>query len=135
MGRITITFDNPTHHTCLMQGLKQTFEQMPWLNKKVIIIGDTPTAMDNIVAPPPMMRNPERKHLTPKTRNIVEVSYWRERVEIEYNEAMCRREEAALFAEKLTQGYLQFRHPFMKIGVESGNVFEASSRRTIAQII
>ena len=38
MKTVTVIFDEPLHHVCLMHGLKQTYGRMPFLNKRVLEI-------------------------------------------------------------------------------------------------
>ncbi len=67
---MTVIFSEPLHPVCLMHGLKNTFGRMPSLNKKVLKVrggGST----DNVVAPPPLMCNPNRKSNTREIRNMV----------------------------------------------------------------
>lgn len=47
MRTITVTFSEPIHHVCLMYGLKQTFERLPFMNRKVLEIGGKTVVMDN----------------------------------------------------------------------------------------
>ena len=104
----TVIFEEPLHHVCLMHGLKHTFGRMPFLNKKV------------------RMR---------MTRNMVDVSYWKNKLSIEYREDMCSQEDITAFVNNLIEDYLHFRHPFMKIAIKDGRCHEMSSGHLIAEII
>lgn len=131
---MTVVFNEPLHHVCLMNGLKQTYGRMPFLNKKVLEVRGKVITMDNIVAPPPMMSNPNRKSSVRRTRNMVGVSYWREKLSIEYREDLCSSEDIAAFVNNLIEDYLHFRHPFMKISSENGKIVESASGNKIAEI-
>lgn len=132
---MTVIFEEPLHHVCLMYGLKQTYGRMPFLNKKVLEIRGKRVVMDNPAAPPPMMNNPGRRTRMKWMRNMVAVSYWKNRLSIEYIEDMCRREDMTAFVNKLIEDYLHFRHPFMKTLTENCEVLEIDSKHRIAQII
>ncbi len=131
---MTVVFNEPLHHVCLMNGLKQTYGRMPFLNKKVLEVRGKVITMDNIVAPPPMMSNPNRKSSVRRTRNMVGVSYWREKLSIEYREDLCSSEDIAAFVNNLIEDYLHFRHPFLKISSENGKIVESASGNKIAEI-
>lgn len=131
---MTVVFNEPLHHVCLMNGLKQTYGRMPFLNKKVLEVRGKVITMDNIVAPPPMMSNPNRKSSVRRTRNMVGVSYWKEKLSIEYREDLCSSEDIAAFVNNLIEDYLHFRHPFMKISSENGKIVESASGNKIAEI-
>lgn len=131
---MTVIFNEPLHHVCLMNGLKQTYGRMPFLNKKVLEVRGKVITMDNIVAPPPMMSNPNRKSSVRRTRNMVGVSYWKEKLSIEYREDLCSSEDVAAFVNNLIEDYLHFRHPFMKISSENGKIVESASGNKIAEI-
>lgn len=136
MKTITVIFDEPLHHVCLMYGLKQTFGKMPFMNRRIIRIGGRTMIMEKPVASPPMMRNPQRASSRIRTsQNIVDVSYWRERLAVEYDEGICSIEDITTFVANLVEDYLQHRHPFMKISVENGIIKESSSGHQIAEII
>lgn len=131
---MTVVFNEPLHHVCLMNGLKQTYGRMPFLNKKVLEVRGKVITMDNIVAPPPMLSNPNRKSSVRRTRNMVGVSYWKEKLSIEYREDLCSSEDIAAFVNNLIEDYLHFRHPFMKISSENGKIVESASGNKIAEI-
>ena len=131
----TVIFEDPLHHACLMYGLKQTYGRMPFLNKKVVEIRGKRIILDNPVAPPPMMNNPKRRVGVRVTRNMVEVSYWKNILSIGYSEDMCSREDITAFVNNLIEDYLHFRHPFMKIAIKDGRCHELSSGHLIAEII
>ena len=135
MKTVTVIFEEPLHHVCLMYGLKQTFGRMPFLNKRVMEIRGRVMTIDNIVAPPPMMDNPSRRKSMRGPRNMVGVSYWKNNLSIEYREDMCSQEDINAFVNNLIEDYLHFRHPFMKIITEDGEVLEAGCRHKIAHII
>ena len=135
MKTMTVIFDEPLHHVCLMHGLKQTFGRMPFLNKRVMEIRGRVMTIDNIVAPPPMMNNPSRRKSMRGPRNMVGVSYWKNKLSIEYWEDMCSFEDITAFVNNLIEDYLRFRHPFMKTMTESCEVLEIDRRHRIAQII
>ena len=130
----TVIFEEPFHHACLMYGLKQTYGRMPFLNKKVVEIRGKRIMLDNPVAPPPMMNNPKRRVGVRVTRNMVEVSYWKNILSIGYSEDMCSREDITAFVNNLIEDYLHFRHPFMKIAIKDGRCHELSSGHLIAEI-
>ena len=134
MKTVTVIFEEPLHHVCLMYGLKQTFGRMPFLNKRVMEIRGRVMTIDNIVAPPPMMNNPSRRKSIRGTRNMVGVSYWKNKLSIEYREDMCSQEDITAFVNNLIEDYLHFRHPFMKTVTEESEVLEAGSRHKIAEI-
>ena len=134
MKTVTVIFEEPLHHVCLMYGLKQTFGRMPFLNKRVMEIRGRVMTIDNIVAPPPMMNNPSRRKSIRGTRNMVGVSYWKNNLSIEYREDICSQEDITAFVNNLIEDYLHFRHPFMKTVTEDSEVLEAGSRHKIAEI-
>ena len=135
MATITVIFEESLHHVCLMHGLKQTFGRMPFLNKRVLEVRGKRMVIDNPVAPPPMMNNPSRKRSMRGPRNMVSVSYWKNKLSIEYREDMCSREDITAFVNYLIEDYLHFRHPFMKIAIKDGQCHELSSGHFIAEII
>lgn len=130
-----VIFTEPLHHVCLMHGLKQTFGRMPFLNRKVLKIGGKVRMIDNPVAPPPMITTPGRMLRKRTLRHIVEVSYWKETLLIEFYDGLCSPEEIAAFAQNLIQDYLHYRHPFMKTVSADGKITEASSGHLIAEIM
>ena len=93
MKTVAVVFDEPLHHVCLMHGLKQTYDRMPFLNKRVLEVRGKVMTIDNIVPPPPMMNNPGRRTGIRGTRNMVGVSYWKDKLSIEYREDMCSSED------------------------------------------
>ena len=135
MATMTVIFEESLHHVCLMHGLKQTFGRMPFLNKRVLEVRGKRMVIDNPVAPPPMMNNPSRKRSMRGPRNMVSVSYWKNKLSIEYREDMCSREDITAFVNYLIEDYLHFRHPFMKIAIKDGQCHELSSGHFIAEII
>ena len=135
MKTVTVIFEEPLHHVCLMYGLKQTFGRMPFLNKRVLEVRGKHVVIDNPTAPPPMMNNPSRRKSMRGPRNMVGVSYWKNELSIEYWEDMCSFEDITAFVNNLIEDYLRFRHPFMKTLTESCEVLEIDSRHRIAQIM
>ena len=134
MKTVTVIFEEPLHHVCLMHGVKQTYGRMPFLNKRVLEVRGKVMTIDNIVPPPPMMNNPGRRTGIRGTRNMVGVSYWKNKLSIEYREDMCSQEDITAFVNNLIEDYLHFRHPFMKTVTEDSEVLEAGSRHKIAEI-
>ena len=134
MKTVTVIFDEPLHHVCLMHGLKQTYGRMPFLNKKVLEIRGKCVVIDNPAAPPPMMKNPSIRTSSKGTRNMVGVSYWKNKLSIEYREDMCSCEDITAFVNNLIEDYLRFRHPFMKSEIKDGRCHELSSGHLIAEI-
>ena len=135
MKIVTVIFEESLHHVCLMHGLKQTFGRMPFLNKKVLEVQGKIATIDNVVAPPPMMRDPERGTGRRGMRNMVGVSYWKNVLSVEYRENMCRREDITAFIQHLIKDYLHFRHPFITVVTEGCEVLEITGRRRIARIV
>jgi len=135
MTRMTVIFEEPLHHICLMYGLKQTYSRMPYLNKKVMEIRGRVMTIDNIVAPPPMMNNPSRRKSIRGTRNMVGISYWKNKLSIEYREDMCSQEDITTFVQYLIEDYLHFRHPFMKITIKDDKCHEQISGHLLAKIM
>ena len=134
MKTVTVIFEESLHHVCLMHGLKQTYGRMPFLNKRVLEIRGKYVVIDNPTAPPPMMKNPSRRTSSKGTRNMVGVSYWKNKLSIEYREDMCRCEDITAFVNNLIEDYLSFRHPFMKSEIKDGSCHEMSSGHLIAEI-
>ena len=134
MKTVTVIFEESLHHVCLMHGLKQTYGRMPFLNKRVLEVRGKVMTIDNIAPPPPMMKNPSRRTGTSGTRNMVVVSYWKNKLSIEYREDMCSCEDITAFVNNLIEDYMHFRHPFMKTVTEDSEVLEAGSRHKIAEI-
>ena len=118
-----------------MYGLKQTYGRMPFLNKRVLEVRGKVMTIDNIVAPPPMMNNPSRRTSIRGPRNMVGVSYWKNKLSIEYREDVCSQEDITVFVNNLIEDYLHFRHPFMKTEIKEGRCNELSSGHFIAEII
>ena len=135
MKTVTVIFEEPLHHVCLMSGLKQTYDRMPFLNKRVHEVRGKVMTIDNIVPPPPMMNNPGRRSGIRSTRNMVGVSYWKNKLSIEYREVMCNCEDITAFVNSLIEDYMHFRHPFMNTVTEDTVVLEIASRHRIAQIM
>ena len=67
MKTVTVIFDEPLHHVCLMHGLKQTYGRMPLLNKRVLEIRGKC-----------MMKNPSRRTSMRGSKNMIGVSYYRQ---------------------------------------------------------
>ena len=135
MKTVIVIFEEPLHHICLMYGLKQTYDRMPFLNKRVLEVRGKVMTIDNIVPPPPMMNNPGRRTGIRGPRNMVGVSYWKNNLSIEYREDMCSCEDITAFVNSLIEDYMHFRHPFMKTVTEDTVVLEIASRHRIAQIM
>ena len=135
MKTVTVIFEEPLHHVCLMHGLKQTYGRMPFLNKRVLEVRGKVMTIDNIAPPPPMMKNPSKRTGIRGTRNMVGVSYWKNKLSIEYREDMCNCEDITAFVNSLIEDYMHFRHPFMKTVTEDTVVLEIASRHRIAQIM
>ena len=135
MKTVTVVFDEPLHHVCLMHGLKQTYGRMPFLNKRVLECRGKVITIDIIVPPPPMMKNPSRRTSMSGIRNMVGVSYWNNKLSIEYREDMCRQEDITAFVNNLIEDYMHFRHPFMKVAIKDERCHEVSSGHLIAEII
>ena len=135
MKTVTVIFEEPLHHVCLMYGLKQTYGRMPFLNKRVLEVRGKSVVIDNPVAPPPMLNHPSRRTSMRGTRNMVGVSYWKNKLSIEYREDMCNCEDITAFVNSLIEDYMHFRHPFMKTVTEDTVVLEIASRHRIAQIM
>ena len=135
MKTVTVIFEEPLHHVCLMHGLKQTYDRMPFLNKRLLEVRGKVITIDNIAPPPPMMKNPSRRTAIRGTRNMVGVSYWKNKLSIEYREDMCSCEDITAFVNSLIEDYMHFRHPFMKTVTEDTVVLEIASRHRIAQIM
>ena len=131
----TVIFEEPLHHVCLMHGLKQTYGRMSFLNKRVFEVRGKNVVIDNPVAPPPMLNNPSRRTSIRGTRNMVGVSYWKNKLSIEYMEDMCSCEDITAFVNSLIEDYMHFRHPFMKTVTEDTVVLEIASKHRIAQIM
>ena len=135
MKTVTVIFEEPLHHVCLMHGLKQTYGKMPFLNKRVLEVRGKRVALDNPIAPPPMMTNPDRRTGIRGTRNMVGGSYWKNKLSIEYREDMCSCEDITAFANNLIEDYLHFRHPFMKTTIQDGRCHEQTSGHIVAEIV
>ena len=132
---MTVIFEEPLHHVCLMHGLKQTYDRMPFLNKKVLEVQGKIVTIDNVIAPPPMMKNPDRRTGMRRMKDMVGVSYWKDKLSIEYREDMCSSEDITTFVQYLIENYMLFRHPFMKITIKDDKCYEQTSGHLIAKII
>lgn len=66
--------------------------------------------------------------------NVVDVSYWRNTLVVEYDDVMCDAQQVAVFVETLVRDYLKARHPFMRVSIEQGKVLEVTSRHIVAEI-
>ena len=135
MKTVTVIFEEPLHHICLMHGLKQTYSRMPFLNKMVLEIKGKCVVIDNPTAPPPMMKNPSRRTSLRGSRNMIGVSYWKNKLSIEYREDMCSQEDITAFVNNLIEDYLHFRHPFMKTTIQDGRCHEQTSGHIVAEIV
>ena len=135
MKTVTVVFEEPLHHVCLMHGLKQTYDRMPFLNKKVLEVQGKIVTIDNVIAPPPMMINPDRRTSIRRMKDMVGVSYWKDRLSIEYREDMCSSEDITTFVQYLIEDYLHFRHPFMKITIKDDKCHEQTSGHLLAKIM
>ena len=135
MKTVTVIFDEPLHHVCLMHGLKQTYGRMPFLNKKVLEVQGKIVTIDNVIAPPPMMKNPDRRTGMRRMKDMIGVSYWKDKLSIEYREDMCSSEDITTFVQYLIEDYLHFRHPFMKITIKDDKCHEQISGHLLAKIM
>ena len=131
----TVIFEEPLHHVCLMHGLKQTYDRMPFLNKKVLEVQGKIVTIDNVIAPPPMMKNPDRRTGMRRMKDMIGVSYWKDKLSIEYREDMCSSEDITMFVQYLIEDYLHFRHPFMKITIKDDKCHEQTSGHLLAKIM
>lgn len=135
MKTVTVIFEEPLHHICLMHGLKQTYGRMPFLNKKVFEVRGKIVTIDNVISPPPMMINPDRRTSIRRMKDMVGVSYWKDKLSIEYREDLCSSEDITTFVLYLIENYMLFRHPFMKITIKDYKCYEQTSGHLIAKII
>ena len=135
MKTVTVVFGEPLHHVCLMHGLKQTYGRMPFLNKKVLEVQGKIVTIDNVIAPPPMMKNPDRRTGMRRMKDMIGVSYWKDKLSIEYREDMCSSEDITTFVQYLIEDYLHFRHPFMKIKIKDDKCHEQTSGHLLAKIM
>ena len=135
MKTVAVVFDEPLHHVCLMHGLKQTYGRMPFLNKKVLEVQGKIVTIDNVIAPPPMMKNPDRRTGMRRMKDLIGVSYWKDKLSIEYREDMCSSEDITTFVQYLIEDYLHFRHPFMKITIKDDKCHEQISGHLLAKIM
>ena len=135
MKTVTVIFEEPLHHVCLMHGLKQTYGRMPFLNKKVLEVQGKIVTIDNVIAPPPMMKNPDRRTSMRRMKDMIGVSYWKDKLSIEYREDMCSSEDITTFVQYLIEDYLHFRHPFMKITIKDDKCHEQISGHLLAKIM
>ena len=131
----TVIFEEPLHHVCLMHGLKQTYDRMPFLNKKVLEVQGKIVTIDNVIAPPPMMKKPDRRTGMRRMKDMIGVSYWKDKLSIEYREDMCSSEDITTFVQYLIEDYLHFRHPFMKITIKDDKCHEQTSGHLLAKIM
>ncbi len=132
---MTVVFDEPLHHVCLMSGLKQTYARMPFLNKRLLEVRGKVMTIDNIVPPPPMMKNPDRRASIRRMKDMIGVSYWKDKLSIEYREDMCSSEDITTFVQYLIENYMLFRHPFMKITIKDDKCHEQISGHLLAKIM
>ena len=135
MKTVTVIFEEPLHHVCLMHGMKQTYGRMPFLNKKVLEVQGKIVTIDNVIAPPPMMKNPDRRTGMRRMKDMIGVSYWKDKLSIEYREDMCSSEDITTFVQYLIEDYLHFRHPFMKITIKDDKCHEQISGHLLAKIM
>ena len=135
MKTVTVIFEEPLHHVCLMHGLKQTYDRMPFLNKKVLEVQGKIVTIDNVIAPPPMMKNPDRRTSMRRMKDMIGVSYWKDKLSIEYREDMCSSEDITTFVQYLIENYMLFRHPFMKIIIKDDKCHEQISGHLLAKIM
>ena len=135
MKTVTVIFEETLHHVCLMHGLKQTYGRMPFLNKKVLEVQGKIVTIDNVIAPPPMMKNPDRRTSMRRMKDMIGVSYWKDKLSIEYREDMCSSEDITTFVQYLIEDYLHFRHPFMKITIKDDKCHEQISGHLLAKIM
>ena len=135
MKTVTVIFEEPLHHVCLMHGLKQTYDRMPFLNKKVFEVQEKIVTIDNVIAPPPMMKNPDRRTGMRRMKDMIGVLYWKDKLSIEYREDMCSSEDITTFVQYLIEDYLYFRHPFMKITIKDDKCHEQTSGHLLAKIM
>ena len=135
MKTVTVVFDEPLHHVCLMHGLKQTYGRMPFLNKKVLEVQGKIVTIDTVIAPPPMMKKPDRRTSMRRMKDMIGVSYWKDKLSIEYREDMCSSEDITTFVQYLIEDYLYFRHPFMKITIKDDKCHEQISGHLLAKIM
>ena len=135
MKTVTVVFDEPLHHVCLMYGLKQTYGRMPFLNKKVLEVQGKIVTIDNVIAPPPMMINPDRRTSMRRMKDMIGVSYWKDKISIEYREDICSSEDITTFVQYLIENYMLFRHPFMKITIKDDKCYEQTSGHLLAKIM
>ena len=135
MKKLTVIFEEHLHHVCMMHGLKQTYDRMPFLNKRVLEVRGKVMTIDNVVSPPPLMNYSGKRRSMREPRNMVVVSYWKNKITVEYKENMCSIEDITAFINNLIEDYLHFRHPFMKTVIENGRCYEHSSAHLIAEIM
>ena len=135
MKTVTVIFEEPLHHVCLMHGLKQTYDRIPFLNKNVLEVQGKIVTIDNVIAPPPMMKNLDRRTSMRRMKDMVGVSYWKNKLSIEYREDMCSSEDITTFVQYLIENYMLFRHPFMKITIKDDKCHEQTSGHLLAKIM
>jgi len=116
------TFED-VHHICLMNTLKYTYSRFPYL-------------VNNIMAtPPPIRRKPERTGvLLGMRRNPVNVQYYKNIIQILYDETKTNQNEMETFAKVLMEDYLALRHPYMKIAWEEARLKDSLTGRLISEI-
>ena len=135
MKTVTVIFEEPLHHVCLMHGLKQTYDRMPFLNKNVLEVQGKIVTIDNVIAPPPMMKNLDRRTSMRRMKDMIGVSYWKDKLSIEYREDLCSSEDITTFVLYLIENYMLFRHPFMKITIKDDKCHEQISGHLLAKIM
>jgi hypothetical protein len=64
----------------------------------------------------------------------VVVSYWGNRLTVEYNDTLCSPEDIEIFTKTLVRNYLHFRHRYIKIREEDYKFFDISSNHLLATI-
>jgi hypothetical protein len=81
-----------------------------------------------------MMTNPVRRRGSMGKRNMVGVSYWSDKLCVEYREDLCSGEDITEFVNILIENYLHYRHPYMRTVSQESEVLEAGSGHRIAVI-
>ena len=123
MKRLLIHTFEEVHHVCLMYGLKQAYEKFPFLAK------------NPMATPPPVRRKPERtKPLIGFKNNPAYVQYFKDDIYIVYELEKSSEADAMAFAKAVMEGYLGFRHPYMKSAWEGDILKESASGHVIAEI-
>ena len=128
MIRKTVVFEENIHHTCLTFGLKRSFEKMPFLNRKTLNIKGSNRLIDNIVSLPPMMRKIDKSLDKRKNRNIVEVSYFKNKLSVEFNEELEYKIVGSTEANSL-KGFISNESPLgiALIGKKKDDMVEVES--------